>query len=172
MPLFTFGVSTDRADIPDKILKHLAKLTSQCKNQGEYWKFNNAILESVPLYMINKNGLFIFTNDEDLVLNHSDGYGAHSIHGKAARHIKKNGFMFAQVDWSNTINKLPRELFTSEQNDLIDAMREKTGIMELKSSKTTNSNTSFDIVYNYIDETGNSGKYILDLINSIYVLSK
>ena len=172
MPLFTFGVSTDRADIPDKILKHLAKLTSQCKNQGEYWKFNNAILESVPLYMINKNGLFIFTNDEDLVLNHSDGYGAHSIHGKAARHIKNNGFMFAQVDWSNTINKLPRELFTSEQNDLIDAMREKTGIMELKSSKTTNSNTSFDIVYNYIDETGNSGKYILDLINSIYVLSK
>ena len=80
--------------------------------------------------------------------------------------------MFAQVDWSNTINKLPRELFTSEQNDLLDAMREKTGIMELRSSKTTNSNTSFDIVYNYIDETGNSGKYILDLINSIYVLSK
>ena len=172
MPLFAFGLSTDRKDIPEKILNHISRLTSQCKNYGNYWKFDNAILESVPLYMINKNGLFIFTNDEDLALNHADGYGSEAISGKAARHIKNNGFMFAHIDWSKTIDRLPREMFTTEQKDLLDAMREKTGVMELVSSKSTKEKTTFDIIYNFSEQYGNSGKYILDLVNSIYVLSK
>ena len=172
MPLFTFGISTDRSDIPDHILKHIARLTSQCKNYGNYWKFDNAILESIPLYMINKNGLFIFTNDEDLALNHSDGYGSKAISGKAAREMKHGGFMFAHIDWSKTIERLPREMFTTQQNEILDAMREKTGVMELHSSNTGLQKTSFDIVYNFSDKNGNPGKYILDLVNSIYVLTK
>ena len=172
MPLFTFGISTDRSDIPDHILKHISRLTSQCKNYGNYWKFDNAILESIPLYMINKNGLFIFTNDEDLALNHSDGYGSKAISGKAAREMKHGGFMFAHVDWSKTIERLPREMFTTQQNEILDAMREKTGVMELHSSNTGLQKTSFDIVYNFSDKNGNPGKYILDLVNSIYVLTK
>jgi hypothetical protein len=75
MPIFTIGFSTERADVPDKVLKHLSRLTSRFQNKGNYWLYEDAILESAPLYMINKNGLFIFTNDEDLALNHSDGYG-------------------------------------------------------------------------------------------------
>ena len=172
MPLFTFGISTDRSDIPDHILNHIARLTSQCKNYGNYWKFDNAILESIPLYMINKNGLFIFTNDEDLALNHSDGYGSKAISGKAAREMKHGGFMFAHIDWSKTIERLPREMFTTQQNEILDAMREKTGVMELHSSNTGLQKTSFDIVYNFSDKNGNPGKYILDLVNSIYVLTK
>ncbi len=172
MPLFTFGISTDRSDIPDHILNHISRLTSQCKNYGNYWKFDNAILESIPLYMINKNGLFIFTNDEDLALNHSDGYGSKAISGKAAREMKHGGFMFAHIDWSKTIERLPREMFTTQQNEILDAMREKTGVMELHSSNTGLQKTSFDIVYNFSDKNGNPGKYILDLVNSIYVLTK
>ena len=172
MPLFTFGISTDRSDIPDHILNHIARLTSQCKNYGNYWKFDNAILESIPLYMINKNGLFIFTNDEDLALNHSDGYGSKAISGKAAREMKHGGFMFAHIDWSKTIERLPREMFTTQQNEILDAMREKTGVMELHSSNTGLQKTSFEIVYNFSDKNGNPGKYILDLVNSIYVLTK
>lgn len=172
MPLFVFGLSTDRPDIPNLILDHISHLTSQCKDYGSYWKFENAILESVPLYIINKNGLLIFTNDEDLAINHSDGYGSSSLSGKIVKKIKKSGFMYAYVDWSKTIEKLPREMFTSEQNDILDAMREKTGVMELLSSKTTDRKTTFEVVYNYSDQSGNSGKYILDLVNSIYVLLK
>lgn len=172
MPLFALGLSTDREDIPNKILTHLSRLTSQCKNYGKYWKFDNAILESIPLYMINRNGLFIFTNDEDLAINHPDGYGSNSISWKDARHIKHSGFMFAHIDWSKTIERLPREMFTAEQNDILDGMREKTGVMELISSKTNKHKTNFDLVYSFSEQYGNTGKYILDLVNSIYVLSK
>jgi hypothetical protein len=48
----------------------------------------------------------------------------------------------------------------------------KTGVMELTSSKTTIKNTTFDITYGFSGQYQNSGKYILDLINSIYVISK
>jgi hypothetical protein len=63
-------------------------------------------------------------------------------------------------------------MFTTQQNEILDAMREKTGVMELNSSNTGLQKTSFDIVYNFSDKNGNPGKYILDLVNSIYVLSK
>ncbi|MFZ9587619.1 MAG: hypothetical protein ACO29U_08455, partial [Crocinitomicaceae bacterium] len=74
MPIFTMGFSIDRSDIPEKVMKHMSRLTSKFKNMGSYWKFENAILDSAPLYFINTNGLFIITNDEDLAVNHADGY--------------------------------------------------------------------------------------------------
>lgn len=172
MPLFSIGISTKRADIPDLILKHIAGVTSQMKNFGNYWKFDNAVLGSLPLYMINKNGLFIFTNDEDLAINHSNGYGSEKISRKDARKNKKSGFVYGYINWGEIIDKLPREMFNQEQNDLLGAMRGKTGEMEITSSKTTKSHTHFDITYNFTGQYENAGKYILDLINSIYVISK
>ena len=172
MPLFAFGISTDRADIPEKILKHISGLTSLLKNHGKYWEFENALLESVPLYFINKNGLFIVTNDEDLAMNHSEGFGFNAISGKEAKKIKKGGFVYAHVDWGKMIDKFPREMFKPKQLDVIDAIRNKTGVMELKSGKMHKNKTNFDIIYSMNEKTGNSAKHILDLINSIYVLSK
>ncbi|MFN9114228.1 MAG: hypothetical protein ACK5XN_29525, partial [Bacteroidota bacterium] len=59
-----------------------------------------------------------------------------------------------------------------EQNEIIDAMRGKTGIMELTSSKTTAEKTNFKLVYNFSGQYENSGKYLLDLINSVYVITR
>jgi hypothetical protein len=172
MPIFTLGFSTNRSDIPDKILKHFGKMTSRFKNKGEYWMIEDAVLNSIPLYIINKNGLLIFTNDEDLAVNHHDGYGAQSLAGRRAKKAKSSKFMYGYFDWSEALASLPRELFNTRQNEILDAMRNKTGILELTSSKTTKSNTTFDLIYSFDGAYDNSGKYLLDLVNSIYVLSK
>lgn len=170
IPIFTLGFSTDRADIPEKILKRLSHLSSQFHNMGTYWQYDNAILNAVPLYMINKNGLFIFTNDEDLAKNHSGGYGSNGITGKKAKKIKKNGFMYSYLDWGKTVDELPREIFNERENAVIDTMRGKSGQLELTSSKTTTEKTEFDLVYKF--EGDDSAKYILDLFNSIFVIAK
>jgi|TARA_R110000737_G_scaffold342281_1_gene366993 hypothetical protein len=172
LPIFTLGFSTKRNDIPNIVLEQLAKVTSECKNMGKYWIFENAILNSVPLYIINKNDLFILTNDEDLAVNHSDGYGADKISRKQIKKTKKSGFVYGQIDWSKTISQLPRELFTAEQNELLDAMRGKTGMMTLTSSKTSNTSTNFNINYDFNGTYDNPGQYILDLVNSLYILMK
>jgi hypothetical protein len=172
MPIFTIGFTTERGDIPLKVLKHLSRLTSRFKDMGEYWVYEDAILGAAPLYMISKNGLFIFTNDEDLALNHASGYGADAISKKDAKKSKKSGFMYAQIDWANAIDRFPRDFFNARQNEIIDAMRGKTGIMELTSSKTTVNGTQFNLEYNYQGSFENSGKYLLDLLNSLYVITK
>jgi hypothetical protein len=172
MPIFTIGFTTERGDIPIKVLRHLSRLTSRFKDMGDYWVYEDAILGAAPLYMINKNGLFIFTNDEDMALNHSNGYGDESISKKDAKKSKKSGFMYAKVDWANAIDRFPRDFFNARQNEIIDAMRGKTGIMELTSSKTNINGTQFNLEYNYQGSFENSGKYLLDLLNSLYVITK
>jgi len=172
MPIFTLGFSTNRSDIPEKILKHFGKMTSRFKNKGDYWMIEDAVLNSIPLYIINKNGLLIFTNDEDLAINHSGGYGSQALSGKRAKKAKSSKFMYGYFDWSEALSSLPREIFNTRQNEILDVMRNKTGVLELTSTKTTKTNTTFNLVYNFDGTYDNSGKYLLDLVNSIYVLSK
>jgi hypothetical protein len=172
MPIFTLGFSTKRNDLPDLVMKQLAKATSEFKNMGEYWKFENAILSSLPLYIINKNDLFILTNDEDLAVNHSEGFGADKISRQQIRKTKKSGFVYGQIDWSKTIADLPRGVFTAQQNELLDAMRGKTGMMTITSTATTTSSTSFDVKYDFNGTYASSGQYILDLVNSLYIIMK
>lgn len=172
MPMFTIGFTTGRPDIIAKVFKRLGRVTSQLEATPNYWVLHDIILETAPLYFISKNGLFIVTNDEDLAINHSNGYGKEAITGKRAKEMKKNGFMFAEVDWSKTIDQLPRDLFTGEQNEIIDAMRGKGGNIKLTSSKTTVKNTKFNAVYSFDGNYDNASKYILDFVNSIYMISK
>jgi hypothetical protein len=172
MPIFTVGFSTNRNDIPEKVLRHFGRMTSRFKKQEKYWVVEEAVLNSLPLYIINRNGLVVFTNDEDLALNHADGYGKQSLSGKYAKKAQKSKFMYGYFDWGQTLNKLPREMFNSKQNEILDAMRGKAGFMELTSSKTTISKTDFHLKYTFDGSYDNSGKYLLDLVNSIYVLSK
>lgn len=172
MPVFTLGFSTERGDIPEKVLKHLSRLTSRFKNMGDYWIYEEAILDAAPLYMIHKNGMFIFTNDADLAKKYSSGYGKQSISKKMAKRARKSGFMYSYIDLANTIEKFPRDFFNAEQNEILDAMRGKTGTMELTSSETSKEKTNFKLVYNFGGQYENSGKYLLDLINSVYVITK
>ncbi|MES2556661.1 MAG: hypothetical protein V4604_10955 [Bacteroidota bacterium] len=172
MPIFTLGFSTERADIPNKILTHMARLTSQFKNMGNYWVVEDAVLNSLPLYIINKNGLFIFTNDEDLAKNHSNGYGGNSLSARDARKAKSSGSMYAYLNWGEVLDRLPKEMFSSEQNELLESMRGKSGILELTSSKTTRQKTVYEVTYKFEGTYENSGKYLLDLVNSAYILSK
>jgi hypothetical protein len=172
MPIFTVGFSTERADIPEKVLKHLSRLTSRFKNMGTYWVYEKAILDAADLYMINTNGLFIFTNDADLAIRHANGYGKEALSKKLSKRAKKSGFMYAHIDWARAIERFPRDFFNDRENEIIDAMRGKTGSMELTSSKTSKEKTNLSLVYNYQGVYDNSGKYLLDLLNSIYVISK
>lgn len=171
MPVFTLGFSTARGDIPEKVLKHLSRLTSQFQDMGDYWVYKDAILNSVPLYMINKNGLFIFTNDEDLALNHSNGYGSEAISGKTAKKAKKSGSIYGYLNLEELIRELPREMFTDDKFELIESLRGKTGEIIATSSKTTQEKTTYNITYEFIGAE-NAGKYLLDLLNTVYIISK
>ena len=171
MPVFTFGFSIDRNDIPEKVMKHLSRLTSKVKNMGDYWRMDNAILDAAPVYLINKNGLFIITNDEDLAVYHSNGYGKEALTKATAKKAKKSGFMYGSVDIAQTISRFPTDILNDKQNEMIQSLKGKSGKMELTSSKTDSNHTTFDLKYVYSGQES-SAKHLLDLINTIYVVSK
>ncbi|MBI2258417.1 MAG: hypothetical protein HYU67_05910 [Flavobacteriia bacterium] len=172
MPIFTFGFSTNKNEIPEKILKYFSKMTSRFHKENEYWVVEEALFNSIPIYIINQNGLFIFTNDEDLAKFHTKGYGSASLSGIQAKKAKKSKFMYGHFNWGLTIDKLPQDMLSKKQNDLINAMKGKTGVFELSSSKTTKEKTSFSLEYTFEGNYEHSGKYLLDLINTVYVMSK
>jgi hypothetical protein len=171
MPIFTLGISIDREDIPEKIMKHLGRLTSKIQNMGDYWKMDNAILDAAPVYIINKNGLLIVTNDEDLAVNHSNGYGKEKLTKVNIKKAKKSGFMYGAVNIAETINRFPTDILNARQNEMIQSLKGKSGKLELTSSETTSSKTTFDLKYVYEGQES-SAKHLLDLINTIYVVSK
>ena len=171
MPIFTIGFSIGRGDIPEIILKNLGRVTSKFEKHDDYWVFNNAILDAAPLYMINKNDLFIFTNDEDLALNHSDGYGSNSLPKKIVKELKSEGFMNGYIDIAGTLNRFPSDLLTEQRSEMINSLKGKSGKMYLESSETTNKSTNFKLTYEFRGEE-NSGKHLLDLVNTLYIFSK
>ncbi|MCH2229061.1 MAG: DUF4836 family protein [Crocinitomicaceae bacterium] len=171
MPIFTLGFSTDRTDIPSRILERVARLTDECRNEGEYWVIDRAILNSAPLYLILKNDLFILTNDEHLAKNNSDGFGDQSIGKKEGKIAQKSGIVYGYADLGLAIESLPRELFNNRENEMIDVVRGKSGKISFTSTESTKEGTSFNLVYDFESE-GDSETYILDLINSMYVISK
>lgn len=171
MPIFTIGISIDRDDIPEKIMKHLSRLTSKIKNMGDYWRMDNAILDAAPVFLINKNGLLILTNDEDLAVNHSNGYGKEKLAKINVKKAKKSGFMYGAVDIAETLNRFPTDILNPRQNELIQSLKGKSGKLELTSSQTTKSQTSFELKYVY-EGKESSTRHLLDLINTIYVVSK
>lgn len=171
MPIFTLGFTTGRPDIPNKILKHMSRITSQFKNMGDYWVYEEAILNSVPLYMINKNGLFIFTNDEDLAKNHSNGYGVDAISGKQAKNAAKSGSIYSYINLGDMISRLPESILTDHRFDILASMKGKKGEVEVISSKTSRQKTTYNLTYTFDGAFDNAGKYLLDLVNTAYLVS-
>ncbi len=172
MPIFAFGISTDRNDIAERVLKHLEKINPDCHNMGKYWQFDNVVLNAAPLYILTQNDLFIMTNDESLAKDHPNGYGDKALSKKIAKKAKKSGALYAYADLGKAIESIPRGLFNDEENEIIDVIRGKSGTIELTSSETSTTETTFNLRYNFEGDYENSGTYILDLINSLYVISK
>ena len=172
MPMFTVGFSTGRADIPEKILNYMGKMTTRFKKTDNYWKIDDAIFNSIPVYVINRNGLLVITNDESIAIEHLDGYGKQALSGKKAKNAKKSKFMYSYFNIGEVLSKIPKQVFTAKQNKVLDSMRGKEGYIEMTTLKTSSSYTDFEINYYFQGKYTDSGKYLLDLINSAFILAK
>lgn len=172
MPVFTFGFSTKRTDIPERILTRIARVYPELINHGDYWELEGGMLNSVPLFYIVKNGLFIVSNDANFARNNSNGYGSLALNKKTAKEARKSGMIYAKVNTDRAIQDLPARMFSDYENEILDVLRGKSGNIIMTSSKPTKTSTDFNLSYNFNGKETDSGTYILDLINSLYIISK
>lgn len=172
MPLFTFGISTENPNVATIILNHLQRTEKDCRKENDVWIFEKAILRSAPLYVFIRNGLILYTNDDKLALQHPDGYGAEALEKDLAKAAQSSGFLYGYADLGKAIEGLPRELFSDRENEMLDVIRGKSGNIQFTSTATSTQATDFKLLYSYEGDSEASGTYILDLINSLYVISK
>lgn len=171
MPIFTLGFVTERPDVPELILNHLSQVTSKFEKAENYWVYNNAIFDAAPVYMINSDGLFIFTNDEDLVRNHVSGYGKQSLSRKALKNIKQSGSLCGYADLKAVASQFPIDFLKPEDQALMESLKGKSGNLSLRSGKTTLKNTEVSLLYTF-EGNDDSGKHLLDMLNTLYLLTK
>lgn len=173
MPIFTFGFTNNNLDFSRKLMHLNSKMYEEFQelNNG-VWVIENGMMNAAPLYLIFENDLFIYTNNENLALNHSLGYGSNSLSKTMSKKAKQSNFLYGSADLNRAIEGLPKSLFNDKENEFIDVLKGKTGQVQLTSSNITNENASFKLAYNHDGENEDSAKYILDLINSLYVNSK
>ncbi len=172
MPIFTAGFSTDRSDIASKLLARICKIAPNWTKHENYIEIENGMLNAAPLYLIVNDGIFIITNNEDLAINNPKGFGANSLAKATQKKALKSGVAYSYIDLGKAIESIPKSLFSDRENELIDITRGKTGSLEFTSSGTSRNKTSFNLTYNFEGEYDSSGTYILDLINSMYVIAK
>ena len=169
MPIFTLGFSTARADIPELVLKHMARLSSRIQHFGNYWRIDNAILDAAPLYILNTGKLLIFTNDEDLARLHPKGYGKEALSKKQRKVACQSGFMYGSIDIPKTLDRFPTEVLTPRNAEIVSSLKGKSGQLELTSSETNMEHTTFKLSYSFTG-TESTGKHLLDLVNSLYLI--
>lgn len=178
MPIFSFGFGTENHELVDRILRHTQRSMSRSSwvgasrliDHGNYWEVTNGMFGSISTYMINKNGVFIFTNDARLAAKYSNGFGSEAIAKKRMKSARKGGSVYAYADMSRAIDELPKEMFNSRENEMLEVFRGKSGSVELTSGKSSGTQSEYAITYTFESEE-DSGTYILDLINSLYVIS-
>ena len=69
-----------------------------------------------------------------------------------------------------TLNRFPAGVLNQRQEEILQSLKGKSGQLELNSSKTTSEQTKFNLQYSFEGEE-TTGKHLLDLINSIYVVT-
>lgn len=172
MPVFTFGLTTNESELIEKFFNRVSRVNEDIHYEDGYWIFENEILNSAPLYVFFENGLMVFTNNSDQAQNYRDGYGAESLSKAERKAAKKSGTLYAYTDMGRAVENLPRAFFDESQNEVLDVFRGKQGEIVITSSETSTEKTSFTLNYNYDGTQSNSGAFILDLINGLYIFSK
>ena len=169
MPIFTLGFTTARADVPEMVLKHMARLSSRIQRFENYWRIDNAILDAAPLYILNTGKLLIFTNDEDLARMHPKGYGKGALAKKERNAARQSGFMYGSVDIPKTLDGFPTEVLTPRNAEIVSSLKGKSGQITLTSSETNTEHTTFKMSYRF-SGAESTGKHLLDLVNSLYLI--
>ena len=113
----------------------------------------------------------MISNDISLIDANLKGYGNRSLSGKRLKSLKKSGFLYANIDIDETIEKFPLGFLDEKQKRVTERLQNQSGLFELSSSDSELDHTTYTLRYGFEGE-GDPGIQLLNVINSLYILSK
>ena len=170
LPIFTFGFSSKSIAFTEKIMKLVSKTSNLLiHKKDKVWVIEKGMLNSIPLYILLTEDLFILTNNENLALEHFEGYGVNSLEKSLAKKAKSSSFLFGYADLGKTIDNLPVELFKRRELELLKSMQGRSGQIEFTANEINDNNAAFNLNYQFDGDERDATTYVLELINSLYV---
>lgn len=171
IPNVTFGIKTNKQDFLNRIARIFAKVEkSIVAKEGGYYEVPEALLNTIPVYFAIVNDIIVISVDENLFTTHLLGY-AKSERVKNSK-AQKSKFTYVKADLDQALAKLPKEVLSESQVQVVNALSNKSGNIELKTIKSNAKSTNFKLNYTLNENIENNGKYLLDLVNSLYILMK
>ncbi|MDG1734557.1 MAG: hypothetical protein P8H94_01790 [Crocinitomicaceae bacterium] len=171
IPVFTLGFASERTDLCEMVLQDLSRLTSRIEKKEGYWLVKDAILESAPLYIVCNPKVLLISNDEQFITSHLTGYGKFKLSKKKIKKIKKAGVLYAKMDLGESLNQFPQAFLDSKQKKVLNNLKNNSGSIELSSKDSELSHTLYGLRYSF-ESTSSKANQFLDMINTLYILSK
>ena len=171
IPVFTLGFASERTDLCEMVLQDLSRLTSRIEKKEGYWLVKDAILESAPLYIVCNPKVLLISNDEQFITSHLTGYGKFKLSKKKITKIKKAGVLYAKMDLGESLNQFPQAFLDSKQKKVLNNLKNNSGSIELSSKDSELSHTLYGLRYSF-ESTSSKANQFLDMINTLYILSK
>ena len=171
VPTFTFGMITDDKTLQDKLLNRMTRLIPEFKKEGNIYKWENRILNSLPLYFISNEDAILCSNDVTLLKDHASGFGKNALTKKNVGELSKNKLLYMSFDLNETLEFFPMDFLPAIDNNLIYPLQGKSGNMILSTISSNKESTSLNLNYSYPAQQ-KQYIHILDLINAMYVVSR
>lgn len=170
IPNLTIGFKTNSNDFLTRMARLLARTKVDIISHGDYYEAGNAVLGTIPLYFAIVDDIVLLSVDENLFTTHLNGYAkSERINIKKA---KRSKFTYVHLDLDNALKRLPREVLSERQNDIINTLINRSGVIDFRTVKVDKEEARFQISYSFNEDIENNGKYLLDLINSLYTFIK
>lgn len=167
-PVFSFGFATDRPEILEKIIS-LIKKTADVEMEGSDGNYvvKKAIIHALDLYIINRNGALVITNDEEYRENLINGT-VEKMSPEKLSEITAAGNMYTEFDFHRFFPVLDSmDGVKDSDRQLFAKLSELMGVFKAKT--TLVSKNEFKVAYNYTFEQDKNGLFhILNVINTIY----
>jgi hypothetical protein len=167
-PVFAFGFATDRPEVLEKIIS-LFKKTVDVDMEGTdgNYTIKKAIVHALDLYLVNRNGVLVVTNDESYRNQLINGTTEKLSPEKLAE-ITAAGNAYVEFDFHRFFPVLDSlDGITDSDKQLFTQHSELMGVFKAKT--TLVSKNEMKVAYNYTFEQDKNGlHHILNIINIIY----
>ena len=167
IPIMTWAISTKKAYLLGKYMKAACAYAEEeiIKHEG-YYEIKKGPMGGTPFYLVVKEASIIVTNDKSLVQDHLNGYDK-GVDKELERSIKETRFVYANMN----MEQMPDDMMTFTTNtsdrEFIDAMKDKTGTLELKMAEVTDDYQKMSATFRYSKNYKNGMFYLMDIIDTM-----
>jgi len=168
LPSFTVAVHAPRGDLIENFFLALDALEGEAvKKEGNYYRLKDGPVRGIPFYVAFVNEIVIFTNEEDVVRNHLNGYGNKSLANADLKKIANSPMMYGKMDWEQLPEELKPLMGSSSERKMLDVLSDKTGVFEMTTGEMTENSFSMNVSYAFHGKYKNGAHYFLELIKSL-----